>query len=544
MAVLIDPETGRPFDPSIPTKMGLAANNRVVPFNTGANVTDVLGKLWDASKLQGLVPEMTPMGSLPNLPIAAKTAGNAIGTGARAGAREIAKQIETGTGVFGKGTIDPRMYAVPKMSEFVPSVKSGEEMIVHHNIPEQGLMNVDQFGGQLAVPSIAISKTANPLSNFGEISLIGSKEMAVPSSKNPVWSFDAYTKRFPKIETKSTREGEDLINKQFLIPYGKFADEINPKMDVAELSKDLRGGLDMSVAKIKYLSEIGQLPDPNTFDRYYDFLYASRDKFRNLEQSNPKFQNDFNAWGANKINELNSTGQFKDVIYAGTDNQGRQKYIPATMENFVKQLKGGAGEEGFNYGLGQTRAKVAPKLKSFNDVINSRDLIVSEEKFNKIKDATNAEHEYLSDKLTNIIDKKHGGYYSRQTADAILEDLYTKKYNPNNEFNKTYDALIPKSIKDKATKVGDMLRKMPTEYFEVKPQRAVPLNEFKGAIIPKEATQQSRDILSKYGISDVYEYATPEQRKELFKKFGSQMFSAGAGLPLASIPYINYNDNK
>lgn len=110
MAVLIDPETGRPFDPSIPTKMGLAANNRVVPFNTGANVTDVLGKLWDASKLQGLVPEMTPMGSLPNLPIAARTATNAIGAGAKAGAREIAKQIETGTGVFGKGTIDPRMY--------------------------------------------------------------------------------------------------------------------------------------------------------------------------------------------------------------------------------------------------------------------------------------------------------------------------------------------------------------------------------------------------------------------------------------------------
>jgi hypothetical protein len=31
--------------------------------------------------------------------------------GAKAGAREIARQIETGTGIFGKGTIDPRMYA-------------------------------------------------------------------------------------------------------------------------------------------------------------------------------------------------------------------------------------------------------------------------------------------------------------------------------------------------------------------------------------------------------------------------------------------------
>lgn len=111
MAVLIDPQTGQIFDPSIPTAMSLA-RRKPDPnqFNTGRNVTGVLGDLWDASKLQGLVPEMTPMGSLPNLPIAARTAGNAIGAGAKAGAREIAKQIETGTGVFGKGTIDPRMY--------------------------------------------------------------------------------------------------------------------------------------------------------------------------------------------------------------------------------------------------------------------------------------------------------------------------------------------------------------------------------------------------------------------------------------------------
>jgi len=111
MAVLIDPQTGQIFDPSIPTAMALSRRKPdPAQFNTGRNVTGVLGELWDASKLQGLVPEMTPMGSLPNLPIAARTAGNAIGSGAKAGAREIARQIETGTGVFGKGTIDPRMY--------------------------------------------------------------------------------------------------------------------------------------------------------------------------------------------------------------------------------------------------------------------------------------------------------------------------------------------------------------------------------------------------------------------------------------------------
>lgn len=416
-------------------------------------------------------------------------------------------------------------------SQFVPGVKSGEELIVHHNIPEQGLLDVQEFGGKLAVPSIAISKTSQPLTNFGDISLIGSKEMAIPSKNNPVWSFDAYTKRFPRIEMQGTSKGKDLIKNEFLSPYGKFSDETNVKIDVSGLSDNLRSNIDMSSGKIKYLSEIGQLPNPNDFEKYYDFLNSSRDKFRSLEQSNPEFLNDFSLWSKNKINELNSTGEFKDVIYAGTDKLGRQKYIPATMDNFIKQLKGGAGEEGFNYGLGQTRAKVAPKFKSLLDVTSSRNRIVTPEQFQEIKNTLDSEHEYLSDKLTEIIDKKHGGYYSRQTADALLEDMYTGKYNPSDEFNKTYDSLISKEIKEKAKKLGSQLKTMPTEYFEAKPQRAVSLSEFSGAIIPKETSQSARYVLSKHGIDNILEYGTPEERVDLFKKFGGQMFSAGIAAP-------------
>ena len=110
---MIDPETGKPFDPSIPTKMGLAYNNRVVPFNTGKNITEALGDLWDASKLAGLTPELAPIGGAPNIPVAAKMAKQATSQGSKATAREIAKQIEQGTGVFGKLTPDMKMYALP-----------------------------------------------------------------------------------------------------------------------------------------------------------------------------------------------------------------------------------------------------------------------------------------------------------------------------------------------------------------------------------------------------------------------------------------------
>lgn len=53
---------------------------------------------------------------IPSVGVAAK-AGQ---VGAKAGAREIARQIETGTGIFGKGTIDPRMYVYKPTSPSKP----------------------------------------------------------------------------------------------------------------------------------------------------------------------------------------------------------------------------------------------------------------------------------------------------------------------------------------------------------------------------------------------------------------------------------------
>jgi hypothetical protein len=70
---------------------------------------------------------------------------------------------------------------------------------------------------------------------------------------------------------------------------------------------------------------------------------------------------------------------------------------------------------------------------------------------------------------------------------------------------------------------------MPTEYFEIKPQRAVQVGEFKGAILPADAPKQSIDYLRSQGLQDLYYYSTPEERKSLFKKFGPEMFGT---LPL------------
>lgn len=464
--------------------------------------------------------------------------GNIITDNSKAISEAMNLATNIGTGGIGATMAKPvesgslGMFAKP--SKYVPKVNAGEELIVHHNIPQKGLANVHEFGGQMAVPSLAISKSSMPLDNFGEISLIGSPNMAKPSRSNPVYSYDAYTKRFPRIEMQGTSTGKDLIKSEFATPYGKFYNESNVSSTLNELTENLRRNIDSTAGKIKFLEEIGQLPDPNSYENYYDFYRGSRDKFMNLQEQNPKIYDEFINWGKDKVKQFHDTGEFKDVIYAGTSNQtGRQKYVPATIDNFVKQMKGNAGEEGGSYGLGQLRAKTSPKLSSFKDVQNARDRIVSNEDFMKIKDALTSEHDSLQDELASNV----GGYYANHTAEGLLEDIYGNKYNPNDEYTKQYANAITPDILSRAQKLGKQLKDMPTEYFEAKPQRAVSLGEFQGAIIPKEATQQTKDILNQYGIKDIYEYASPEERTKLYQKFGNQMFMSG-------LPYILQNENN
>ena len=78
------------------------------------------------------------------------------------------------------------------------------------------------------------------------------------------------------------------------------------------------------------------------------------------------------------------------------------------------------------------------------------------------------------------------------------------------------------------------LKDLPAAYFEIKPQRSVDIGEFKGAIIPKDTPKKARDVLEKNGITEIYEYSTPDERKALFQKYGKEMFSVAPAIPAAA----------
>lgn len=73
------PEVGTPLDVEIPTAEVLARRKSEKPFNTGADISGKLMDLWDASKLEGLMPEVNPVGGIARQPFATTRATEIMG---------------------------------------------------------------------------------------------------------------------------------------------------------------------------------------------------------------------------------------------------------------------------------------------------------------------------------------------------------------------------------------------------------------------------------------------------------------------------------
>jgi hypothetical protein len=397
------------------------------------------------------------------------------------------------------------------LSQYVPGVRAGEELIVQHNLTPEKLVAANKLGG-MPVPSLAISKVSEPLSGFGDISLIGSKEMAIPSAKNPVFRSDAYTKRSPGIDYNIDYKSQQNLK-------GVLGDTLNKvpnaERDFSRLVDEYKDREYNNLYVAKFLDEKGILP--TNIENNYKFDATLNE----LRSANRK---EYENWLMNFESKLPEAGvNVQERIFKGYTPSGNRRYAPVTLENVVKEMKGGASTEGWNYGVGNVRALVTPKFKNLTEIKGSRDKILSESDFTPIKEKFNDAYFDLTKRLKEVNPQF-------DADNAILDIAETRSYSILDDYYK--DA--PKNLKADISAYLDSLKSMPTGYFEIKPQRAVNIGEFKGAIVPKDLSPQAKGILESSGIKDIYEYATPEERASLFNKFGNQMFGVGVGVPLGT----------
>ena len=427
----------------------------------------------------------------------------ATGLGAGKGLLEVAKAtkgLPVGMSIKDVSKVNSLL---PEES-LVKGVAPGEEMFVQHNLSASKLMKADKLGA-MPVPSLAISKSGAPLDAFGEITLIGPKEFAQSSSKNPVYRSDAYTKTSPYTEFKIDKKSESNLK-------SVFSDVLNDVPD-AEYSFDraINEWKDkdrQDIFRAKFLKEQGVLPDKNEFKEPYQFSNEMAYRIREMMP-------EYNDWLNNFDNSLPSMGvDIKETIFKGYTPSGNRKYSPANLENVVKEMKGGAGSQNWR-GVGQLRAVSSPKFKNFSEVKANRKSLLSGDKMNEIKQQSEDAYNDLTKRLREL---------SNYDADDVLLEIgETKNLGA---LDRVYQGKVTPELKSDIYTYINKLKSLPTEYFEVKPQRAVGIEEFAGAIIPVDSPKSVRDILQKRGVQNVYEYSTPQERKDLIKKFGKEMFAA------------------
>lgn len=397
-----------------------------------------------------------------------------------------------------------------KLSPYVKNVLAGDEMILHHNISPEKLYKVDKVGG-MPVPSLAISKASDPMNNFGDITLIGTKQMATPSRNNPVFRSDAYTKNAPEISYQFDPKSEKNLRAMF--------NDISPNMlrseqRISTLMDKLDRAHENELVQAKFLKEKGLLPDIDGVEKAVEYDQAIREAVKNN-------RNEFDDWLGNFHASLPQQGvNVKERIFKGYTDAGNRKYADANLNNLVKEMKGGANSEGYDYGAPSFRAASVPKFKNMAEILRSRDKLISKEAFEPIAKQNNDAYYGLYDEVGKL-----GSY---RAGDALLEA--GERNNPN-VLDRIYGE-VPQDLKGRVGNYISGLKDMPTEYFEAKPQRAVQLNEFAGALVPHDIPPRAMQILEQSGLGQIYKYASPEEKKSLMDKFGGQMF---AGVPMVGV---------
>jgi hypothetical protein len=151
---------------NIPVVGGMTAAD-VTGLNQVAPLTEDIAygrPVMRGGSLQTMQPDPRLAGFLDFIP-AAGLAAKGGQVAAKAGLKEVARQIETGTGAFGKGTIDPRMYAYLPDTPMSPNPLVGNRFVSEsaNNLVPETILPIEKLKGS------SIVKTPYDNTNAGQI---------------------------------------------------------------------------------------------------------------------------------------------------------------------------------------------------------------------------------------------------------------------------------------------------------------------------------------------------------------------------------------
>jgi hypothetical protein len=204
---------------------------------------------------------------------------------------------------------------------------------------------------------------------------------------------------------------------------------------------------------------------------------------------------------------------------------GKKK--PYTLHNIVDYMtdsKVKGKEDTSTFGAGQVRAASSVKFKDVeqmrlaaeSSIVNIDDYELAKVETQKLID----DYQAKVSEFTTLKDWK-GNPNIWEAMDASMRALAKwassgklDKQSLKSFLTKEDFKGVPDSVLEVGLSAGKALLNAPVPYFEAKPQRAVYLSEFSGAVIPANATQETRDILTNAGVQ-FREYQEGERAKVL-----------------------------
>lgn len=212
---------------------------------------------------------------------------------------------------------------------------------------------------------------------------------------------------------------------------------------------------------------------------------------KNVIKTAKEYETDYKKWLSEFTDKYQGDKYFE---------KGRSK-LSYTLDNLVEATIGKTRgqEEGMTYGMNKAKSFALKKFSDLSQIKKQHTSLISKEEMTAIDKEMTAEHSDTYSKLKWNFSSTWGGldafgkaladYYKGASAISALR---------KNDFNPDYGIGAFKEFADK-------LASQPVDYFEAKMQRAVKLNEFPAAVVPKDTPQNVLDVLAKNNV-EVYKY--------------------------------------
>ena len=417
------------------------------------------------------------------------------------------KSATDNTGAFSKENDDIR-FSRKGESEYQ------RDLIVTHNISADGIMHANKMGG-LPLASVAVAKQSNPLTNFGEVTLIGSRDYIDPKGVNKakVFGSDIYSPRYPRVSYEySSKDQKALFNR-----FEKSAKEIGD----SKFDYDFTQGLEDAGAKQAMLDSDAV---KHQFLKEHNIPYekAYRDIPKSVHADYPSIQKAIKAGiSEENISSIESADKFeglfrefiKDYI---KDIENRVSPSPLLKNVIVRAKQALDGDKYAVRTFAESRVKEGLKLQESKKVLDQ-----SETLSNMRKAVSNYEDSFRSyvdgiveampakEKIWNGTDGYGRNKYVAHTIENVVKKL-KKDLRGGESFNYGMPN-VRAAVTPKFKSIADI---------QANKHRIVSKEEFETA---KNTLEKEGDLLAnKLGVStlDIYDVLWNAVDENTSKAFG------------------------